>query len=179
MTDIVAISGSLRRESFNTALLHAMVELAPEGTTLSIASIGDIPFYNADLDIDGGPASVRALKHRIDEADGLLIATPEYNYGIPGVLKNAIDWVSRPGFRSVLAGKPVAIVGASPGMVGTARAQGQLKQVLLGTISEVFPYPEVLVSKAKDRFRDGKLEDEATRELLAQMLRKYVSWIHR
>lgn len=179
MTDIIAISGSLRRESFNTALLHAMVELAPEGAAISIASIADIPLYNADLDVDGGPAPVRALKQRIDEADGLLIATPEYNYGIPGVLKNTIDWASRPGYKSVLAGKPVAIVGASPGTVGTARAQGQLKQVLLGTISEVFPYPEVLVGKAKDRFRDGKLEDEATRELLTKMLRKYVSWINR
>jgi chromate reductase len=179
MTSIIGISGSLRKGSFNTALLGAMTSLVPEGTTLSVAAIDAIPLYNADFDVDGGPESVRALKRRIEEADALLLATPEYNYGIPGVLKNAIDWVSRPGYQSVLAAKPVAIVGAAPGIVGTARAQGQLKQVLLGTISRVFPYPEVLVSKAHERIRDGKLEDEATRELLRRMLADYVTWIGR
>ena len=122
---------------------------------------------------------MQALKAQIGNADGLLFVTPEYNFSIPGVLKNAIDWASRPGFRSVLAHKPVAIIGASPGTVGTARAQGHLKQVLLGTLSEVFPYPEVLVSKAHERIQNGQLADEPTREVLRKMLEAYVSWIRR
>jgi chromate reductase, NAD(P)H dehydrogenase (quinone) len=179
MTKIVSISGSLRKASLNTALLHAATELVPDGTVLTFAPIADVPLYNGDLDVDGGPGPVQKLKRHIAEADGLLIATPEYNYGIPGVLKNAIDWASRPGFQSVLAGKPVAIVGAAPGVVGTARAQAQLKQVLLGTLSEVFPHPEVLVGRAHERIKDGRLEDEATREVVREMLERYVAWIRR
>lgn len=177
MTRILSISGSLRKASTNTALLRAAESLAPEGTCFSTASIADIPHYNAELDVDGGPPSVRTFKEQITAADGLLIATPEYNYGIPGVLKNAIDWASRPAYKSVLAGKPVAIVGASGSVVGSARAQGQLKQVLLGTISNVFPYPELLVGKAHERIRDGELVDEKSRELLAKMLAAYVDWL--
>ncbi|MGB5191970.1 MAG: NADPH-dependent FMN reductase [Polyangiales bacterium] len=179
MTQLLGISGSLRKSSLNTALLRSIGELMPKGATLSIASIEAIPLYNGDLDIEGGPPSVQALKAQIGNADGLLFATPEYNFSIPGVLKNAIDWASRPGFRSVLAHKPVAIIGASPGTVGTARAQGHLKQVLLGTLSEVFPYPEVLVSKAHERIQNGQLADEPTREVLRKMLEAYVSWIRR
>jgi len=179
MTQLIGISGSLREGSLNTALLRSIAELLPEGATLSIASIDAVPLYNGDLDIDGGPPSVQALKAQISDADGLLFATPEYNFGIPGVLKNAIDWASRPGFQSVLAHKPVAIIGAAPGAVGTARAQGQLKQVLLGTLSEVFPYPEVLVSKAHERIQNGQLADDPTREVLRKMLDAYVSWIRR
>jgi chromate reductase len=179
MTRIVAISGSLRKGSLNTALLRATVELAPDGAEMRLVSIESIPLYNADLDVDGGPVAVRELKRQIEDADGLLIATPEYNYGIPGVLKNAIDWVSRPGFKSVLAGKPVAILGASPGMVGTARAQAQLKQVLLSTLCEVFPYPEVLVARAHERFEGGRLQDEDTRKIVREMLAGYIAWIER
>jgi chromate reductase len=179
MTTIVAISGSLRRGSFNTALLRATEQLAPQNTEMRIVSLENIPLYNADLDVDGGPVVVRELKRQIDDSDGLLIATPEYNYGIPGVLKNAIDWASRPGFKSVLAGKPVAILGAAPGMVGTARAQAQLKQVLLSTLSEVFPYPEVLVARAHERFEGGELRDEDTRKIVREMLERYVAWIER
>ena len=179
MTRLIGISGSLRAGSLNTALLRSVAELMPEGAKLDIAAIDDIPLYNGDLDVDGGPPGVRSLKQRIGDADGLLLSTPEYNFGVPGVLKNAIDWVSRPGFKSVLAHKPVAIIGAAPGIVGTARAQGQLKQVLLGTLSEVFPYPEVLVGKAHERIVDGKLQDEQTRKVLEQMLAGYVAWINR
>ena len=179
MTHLIGISGSLRTGSFNTALLQSAGQLLPQGATLTVASIDDIPLYDGDLDVEGGPPAVQALKARIGEADGLLLATPEYNFGIPGVLKNAIDWVSRPGFKSVLAYKPVAIIGAAPGIVGTARAQGQLKQVLLGTLSEVFPYPEILVGKAGERIVDGKLADPQTRDLLEKMLAAYVDWIRR
>lgn len=176
MTRLVGISGSLRKNSLNSALLRSAVPLVPDGTTLLLASIGAVPLYNADLDVDGGPAAVQDLRQQVGDADGLLIATPEYNYGIPGVLKNAIDWLSRPAFKSVLAGKPVAIIGASPSVVGTARAQAQLKQVLLGTLSELFPYPEVVVGKAYERIRDGQLTDDETRELLRTMLGRYIDW---
>lgn len=179
MTRIIGISGSLREGSWNTALLRSAAELMPEGATLEIASIAEVPLYNGDLDVDGGPPAVQAFKQTIADADGLLLATPEYNFGIPGVLKNAIDWASRPGFKSVLAHKPVAMLGAAPGTVGTARAQGQLKQVMLGTLSEVFPYPEVLVGKAHERIVDGRLEDEQTRTLVKNMLAAYVAWIRR
>jgi chromate reductase len=179
MTELIGISGSLRKNSFNTALLTSASELVPEGTTLRVASLASIPLYNGDLDIDGGPEPIRALKEQIDAADGLVFATPEYNYGIPGVLKNAIDWVSRPAFRSVLLGKPVAILGAAPGAVGTARAQAQLRQVLAGTLSEVFPHPEFLLAKAHERIQEGTLIDEGSRVLLREMLERYVSWIER
>ena len=179
MTGLIGISGSLRAGSWNSALLRAAQELVPAGSTLDIAAVDEVPLYNGDLDVDGGPPAVQALKRRIADADGLVLATPEYNFGIPGVLKNAIDWASRPGFKSVLAHKPVAIVGAAPGVVGTARAQGQLKQVMLGTLCEVFPYPEVLVGRAQERFRDGRLEDEQTRTILTEMLEAYVAWIQR
>lgn len=179
MTQLIGISGSLREGSLNTALLRSSRDLLPAGATLSIASIQSIPLYNGDLDVDGGPPPVQELKQRIGDADGLLIATPEYNYGIPGVLKNVIDWASRPGFKSVLRHKPVAIVGAAPGVVGTARAQAQLKQVLLGTLCALFPYPEVLVGKAHERIRNGRIEDQQTSEILTEMLSGYVDWIER
>lgn len=179
MTQLVGISGSLRKASFNTALIHAAAELVPEGTMLTVASIDAVPLYNAELDVDGGPASVRALKEQIDDADGLVIATPEYNYSVPGVLKNVIDWVSRPAYESVLVSKPVAIMGASPGLVGTARAQSHLRATLFGTLAEVFPHPEFLLGSAGKRFVDGELQDEATRKMLGDMLERYVAWIKR
>lgn len=150
------------------------------GLHIEIVTLGDIPMYDADLDVEGGPAPVRAFKERVAAAHGLILATPEYNYGIPGVLKNALDWASRPAYRSVLAHKPVAIVGASGSSVGTARAQGQLKQVLLGTLSEVFPHPEVLVGSASQRFdSEGRLVDEGTRNVLGAFLEAYAAWLRR
>jgi chromate reductase len=179
MTNLVGISGSLRKSSLNTMLLQAMKELLPDDTVLTVRSIDEIPLYNGDLDVEGGPEPVRALKTDIEAADGLIIATPEYNYGIPGVLKNTIDWVSRPAFQSVLRGKPIAIVGAAPGIVGTARAQAELRNVLFGTLAEVFPHPEILIGQAKQRLDAGKLSDERSRMLLASFLDAYVARIRR
>ena len=122
---ILAIPGSLRARSLNRAALRAAQTLTPPGVTLELVELADIPLYNGDIDNDGGPAPVRAFKQRITAADGLLIATPEYNYSIPGVLKNAIDWASRPAYKSPLAGKPVAMFGAAGGFVGGARALSQ------------------------------------------------------
>ena len=177
---IVAMSGSLRRKSLNTALLRAAQGLLPAGVTMDILAIDHLPLYNADLEVDGPPEAVAVLKQSISDADGVLIATPEYNYSIPGPLKNAIDWASRPGYRSPFANKPVAIMGASPSPVGAARAQGQLKQVLLGMIAQVFPFPEVTVSMAAERFDDdGQLTDARTREQLATMMQQFVAWVRK
>jgi chromate reductase len=174
---LIGISGSLRRRSYNAGLLDAVGELLPANTTLQRLDIR-LPLYDADLDVEGGPPDVAAFKAAIGAADAVLIATPEYNYGIPGPLKNAIDWASRPAYRSPFAGKKTAILGASISTVGTARAQGQLKQVLLGMAAEVFSHPEVLVATAKTKFdAEGRLTDEATREALGKMVTAFVAWV--
>lgn len=176
--NILGICGSLRAASLNQRALMAVKNAAGEGVNVEVAVISDVPLYNAD--IAEPPASVERLKSQIAASDGLLIATPEYNYGIPGVLKNAIDWVSRPAYKSVLAQKPVAILGASPGAVGTARAQGQLKQVLLGTASEVFPFPEVTLGQAGDKLaEDGAVTDERTLQQLTRFIEGYTDWLRR
>lgn len=174
---ILGLSGSLRAASFNTGLLRAAGDLLPDGAELIVHDYSDVPLFNADLMAESGaPEPAERLKQAIGGADAVLIATPEYNYGIPGPLKNAIDWASRPAYRSVFAGKPVAIFGASPGATGTARAQGQLKQVLLGMVAEVFPYPEVLVGSASSRLEGDTITDEQTRELVQKFLGAFVDW---
>lgn len=175
---LLAIPGSLRRASLNRALLVAAGELVPANVIFTLDDLRPIPLYDGDLDDDEHrPVAVQVFKKRVAEADAVLIATPEYNYGIPGVLKNAIDWASRPAYRSPFRGKPVAIVSASPGTVGGARAQGQLKQVLLGMASEVFPVPEFLVAKAGAKIVDGRLVDDDTRERLRTLLQELVAWV--
>jgi chromate reductase len=177
---IVAIAGSLRRASFNRALLRAATELAPEGMTVEPIEIGELPFYNADLEAAGDPPAVERFKASIQEADGLLIATPEYNDGIPGLLTTAIDWGSRLPGRAPLAGKPVALMGASPSQIGTARAQLHLRQLLGHVRSRVLPPPELLVAKAHERFDSNlRLTDEGTRRILEQMLERFGKWIAR
>ncbi|MBW2529313.1 MAG: NAD(P)H-dependent oxidoreductase [Deltaproteobacteria bacterium] len=177
---ILGIAGSLREASLNRAALRAASSLAPEGSVIESFDLSTIPLYNGDLDVEGGPDPVRDFKGRIADADGLLIVTPEYNYSIPGVLKNALDWASRPAYQSVLAHKPVAFFGASMSPIGTARAQSQLKHVLLGTLSEVFPYPEVLVGKAQEKFDSrGVLTDEQTGKYIRGLLDGYVEWLRR
>lgn len=176
---ILAVSGSLRAESYNTKVLLEFARLALGRAEVEFCSLAEIPLYNEDVDGAGLPAVV-TLKHAIERADGLVIATPEYNYGVPGVLKNAIDWVSRPAYNSVLTGKPVAILGASQGQVGTARAQGQLKQVLLGTVCEVFPSPEIAIGDVATKFDDtGTLKDERTLHSLERFISGYCNWLSR
>lgn len=176
MLNILGISGSLRAASTNTALLREASAAAPDTVTVTLGSI-DMPLYNGDLDRTPGPAAVEALKNAIDHADGLLIASPEYNYSVSGPLKNAIDWVSRPAYQSVLAHKPVAILGTAHGASGSARAQGHLKQIMLGCISEVFPHPEFLVPAAGKAFENGKLRDEDTRAALERFMTRYAEWL--
>jgi chromate reductase, NAD(P)H dehydrogenase (quinone) len=177
---VIAFAGSLRRNSFNRALVGAAQELAPEGLTVEAIEIGGLPFYNADVELVGDPPEVIAFKSALQPADGLLIATPEYNSGIPGVLGNALDWASRLPGRSPLVGKPVAVMGASPGQIGTARAQLYLRQILNHVHARILPPPELLVAQAHQRFdADLRLTHEPTRLVLRQMLGRLVWWIQR
>jgi chromate reductase, NAD(P)H dehydrogenase (quinone) len=171
---VLGIAGSLRQGSYNRLLLRAAQELAPPGTSIVVyQELGSIPLYDADLErtTGGGPAAVQQLRTLVAAADGILLATPEYNHGIPGVLKNAIDWLSRPAPEEVLAAKPVAIIGASSGPSGTRLAQAALREVLYATESFVLPGPAILASGAARLFDDsGKLVDAAMRERLQALL---------
>jgi chromate reductase len=177
---IAAFAGSLRRKSYNRALIEAARELAPGGMSIEPIEIGGLPFYNADVEAEGDPASVADFKAALQQADGVLIATPEYNDGIPGVLGNALDWASRLPGRAPLAAKPVAIIGASPSQIGTARAQLHLRQILGHVQARVLPPPELLVAQANLRFDSGlRLTDESTRRILASLLERFSRWIIR
>jgi chromate reductase len=177
---IVALAGSLRRRSFNRALIRAAQELAPDGMTIEPIELAGLPFYNADVESEGDPPSVAELKASIRTADGLLIATPEYNDGIPGVLTTAIDWGSRLPGRAPLTGKPVALMGASPSQIGTARAQLHLRQLLSHVQARILPPPELLVASAHERFdADLRLTHEGTRRVMAQLLQRFSRWIAR
>ena len=177
-TTVCAIAGSLRKASYNRALLRAAQELAPPDMEIRIFDrMGEIPLYNEDVEAQGEPEPVAALKRAIAEADALLIATPEYNHGVPGVLKNAIDWASRPPRGSVLQGKPTAILGASPGVTGTARAQTQLRQAFVFTGQIAVVQPEILVYRAHEKFdAEGKLTDAKTREFVGKLLVELADW---
>ena len=177
---IVAFAGSLRRGSFNCALLRAAQELAPDGMDIEVIEIGALPFYNADVEAQGDPPSVAAYKGLVGDADGVLIATPEYNDGIPAVLTNAIDWGSRLPGRAPLSGKPVAVMGASPSRIGTARAQLHLRQLLSHVHARTLPPPELLIASAHESFdKSLRLTSESTREVLAKMLQRFGRWIAR
>ena len=176
---VFAISGSLRRGSTNSALLRAAQRVAPSPLRFEQASI-ELPLYNADLSDSSQLAEVETFKQKVAAADAVLIATPEYNYGVPGPLKNALDWASRPAYKSVFYQKPVGILGASGSMVGSARAQGQLKQVLLGMASQVFPYPEFLLAKVTEKLdENGELSDATSLELLGRYLQQFSEWVVR
>jgi len=180
VSDVVAVAGSLRRGSFNRALIEAARQLAPDGMSIEPIEISGLPFYNADVEAEGDPASVAAFKNALNEADGLIIATPEYNDGVPAVLTNAIDWGSRLPGRAPLTGKPVAVMGASPSQVGTARAQLHLRQLLGHVRTRVLPPPELLVAAAHERFDANlRLTDKRTRDLLAHLLARFDRWIGR
>ena len=167
---ILGISGSLRKGSYNTAALHAAQELLPAGVKLEIADISQLPLYNADLQAQGFPDAVNQLGIKIRAADALLFSSPEYNYSVSGVLKNAIDWVSRLD-KQPFAGKPAAIIGASMGILGTARAQYHLRQIGVFLDLRFINRPEVMIGKAQERFdADGKLTDTATRDLIAKQM---------
>lgn len=177
---LVGISGSLRAGSHNTALLRSVAEVLPEGVTFEILSLGDIPFYNGDFDLpiaNERPTPVVQLREAIAKADGLVIASPEYNYSIPGGLKNAIDWVSR-GPESPLVKKPVALMGGSPGLWGSVRMQLAFLPIFQAMGMHVIQKPEVLVSQINKKFDDNlQLTDETTRELVRKKIQALVDFI--
>lgn len=179
MTDrikILGIAGSLRKDSFNQSALRAAVALIPEDAEIEIYDIDGFPGYNQDLDGEP-PSKVAEFKQKIREADAILICSPEYNYSIPGVLKNAIDWASRPYGDSAWDGKPAAIMGCSPGAMGTARMQYHLRQVMV--FLNMFPLnkPEVMINNCASKFDDeGNLTDEKTREHLKKTLHALIDW---
>jgi len=175
---LVGISGSLRKESFNTKMVHAAASCLPENVSMTFISCGDLPLFNSDIDGDKKPESVLKFMNSIDDCDGLLFSTPEYNYSIPGLLKNAIDWASRPAYKSVLAGKPVAILSASKSPVGGARVQSHLRDILSATLSPVVPSPPFLIPQAQEKFdKDGKLTDSASLQRLERYMGEFVDWI--
>lgn len=176
--NVVGIAGSLRRGSYNRGLIRAAVDLAPAGMRLTMHDLGDLPMFNADVEAVGDPQPVRQFKETIGAADALLVATPEYNRCVPGVLKNAIDWASRPARQSVLTNKPVAIMGASTGGGGTARAQAHLRDGLGYTNGLVLPQPEVLVPFAASRFdEEGNLHDDQTKDAIRDLLVALGDWV--
>jgi chromate reductase len=176
---VLGISGSLRKASFNTMALHAAIQLAPDDMVIEPCDIHHIPLYDGDVEAAGLPAAVVALRASIAAADAVLIVTPEYNASVPGVLKNVIDWASRPPSQP-FDGKPVAILGASPGALGTIRAQLHLRQILSSINAMVLNRPQVLIGGAGQRFdADGRLTDEATRKFVAQLLTGLADWTRR
>ena len=188
---VLALCGSLRAGSFNRGLLRAAAEMAPEGVRVEVAGIGDVPPYNEDVEPRGWPAPVASLRDRVYDADAILFACPEYNYGVSGVLKNAFDWLSRPegavGDRAVpgrkrnpFQDKPCGLFGASAGMGGTIRAQLALRQSLQLNAALTMPQPEVFVGDARAKFGpDGTLTDADTRERLGRYMDAFAAWVRR
>jgi chromate reductase len=162
---LAAFCGSLRKASFNRMALHAFIERAPKDVTIETIEIGDWPLYNADIQAQGFPDKVQAAQKTMLAADGLLLVTPEYNYGTSGVLKNAIDWLSRM-TPQPFAARTIGMFGASGGLLGTARAQYQLRQTLVFLDGRPINKPEVMIGQAQNKFTDGKLTDETTSKML-------------
>ena len=176
---ILAISGSLRKGSYNTAALRACNELLPAGMTMRITSIADLPMFDQDVFDAGIPQPCKRFYDEVAAADGVLIATPEYNFSLPPLLKNAIDWASRPPNQS-WQDKPVAIFSCTQGPLGGARVQYDVRKILVQLWGLVLPRPEVFIGAAQTKFdKDGKLTDEATRKFLTDLLAGFKTWIER
>ncbi|MGA8761980.1 MAG: NAD(P)H-dependent oxidoreductase [Candidatus Sulfotelmatobacter sp.] len=179
LVSILGIAGSLRRDSYNRMALRTAQQLAPDDAKIEIFDLAAIPLFNQDEE-KTPPAAVTEFKKRIRAADAILIATPEYNFGIPGVLKNAIDWGSRPYGDNSWNDKPVAIMGASPGLLGTARAQLLMRHLLTFVNMHTVNQPEVMIAKANEKFdASGNLTDETSQKLMRQLLQNLVNWTRR
>ncbi len=179
---VCGIAGSLREGSFNRALLRTARELAPPALDIEIFDeLAEVPMFNADVEAQGDPDGVVALKEAIAGADGLLLVTPEYNAGVPGPMKNAVDWASRghQGGAPVLKGMPVAVMGATPGLLGTARSQANLRISLANTGAIVMQQPQVHLMRAKERIVDGELVDDDSRKFVRALLQAFADWIGR
>jgi chromate reductase len=160
---LLGLSGSLRRGSNCTAILRTLQESLPAGVEMPILGLEAVPLYNEDLDTDAPPAAVAALRDAIRASDGLVIVSPEYNHGLSGVIKNALDWASRPSSNSPLVNKPVTIMTSASSILGGVRAQAQLNETLHGTFSRLIPGRQVVIGNARQKIKDGRLIDEPTR----------------
>jgi chromate reductase len=179
---VAAICGSLRRASWNRKLMHAAIAHAPAALKIAEVPIGALPLFNEDLEHDPWPDAVLTAGASVRAADAVLVVTPEYNAAVPGPLKNALDWLSRKTSAgpAPMNGKPVAIIGATPGLMGTARAQAQVRQALQNLSLPVLPGPNVFVTQAATRFDDANaLTDETTLKMLDTLLKRFVTWIER
>ena len=175
---VVVFAGSLRTGSYNRALAGVVRDLAPSSLAVTIEEIDAIPLYNLDVERAAFPEAVTRLKQAIRAADGTLVITPEHNFSVSGVLKNVIDWISRPHGDAALRGKPVGILGASPGVVGTARAQMHLRTILVNLNAIVMPQPAVLIARAQEKFdAAGRLTDEETAKHVREFLGAFARWI--
>ena len=160
--NLLGLSGSLRSGSFSTAILETLAENAPAGVALTLHSLADVPLYNQDLDTEAPLPAVAALRNAIAAADGVVIATPEFNYGLPGVVKNALDWASRPYGAAALIGKPVVTMSSSPAFTGGVRAQAQLNETLLAIGARLVVRPQVVIGEVHAKVQDGRLTDKAS-----------------
>lgn len=177
---ILGFAGSLRQASFNRALLRAAKDLAPTDVEVDIVDLDAIPMYNADVEAAAFPEAVRSLRGRIATSGAVLIATPEYMFSVSGVLKNVLDWLARPPEPRALWDKPVGVMGASPGLVGTARAQLHLRQILLHERAAVLPHPQLLVPDARNKFdANGVLTDQETKKKVTEYLDALARWAQR
>ncbi|QQX89648.1 NAD(P)H-dependent oxidoreductase (plasmid) [Cupriavidus necator] len=163
---LLGISGSMRRDSNNTAVLRTLQVSMPAGIGLSVITLDDIPLYNQDVELCGVPPGVQEFKSAIEASDGIILCSPEYNCGMPGVLKNALDWVSRPALTSPMKGKPVLIVTSSPAFTGGVRAQAQLRDTLSGMLARVIAWPQVVIAGVHGKVQAGGLVDEASVKFL-------------
>jgi chromate reductase len=179
-TKILGIAGSLRKDSYNRALLRAIAGLAPDGIEIDIFELDNIPLYNQDIDTQElMPESVRELKRRIREADAVLFVTPEYNRSIPGVLKNAIDWASRPYNDNSFDDKPVATIGATDGMLGTAVVQYHMREIFSFLNAHPMERPQLFISGISGKLVDGKIKDEELEKLLLKFIDSLAVWAKR
>jgi chromate reductase len=159
---LLGLSGSLRKESYSTAILKTLAESVAAQAQISLGDIGSLPHYNQDQDGDNSPASVVAMRKSLGESQGLIIVSPEYNYSMPGVVKNAIDWLSRPAFKSALVGKPFLIITSSPAFTGGVRAQAQLREALMAAMARPVVIGEIVIATVHTKITNGKLTDPTT-----------------
>ena len=176
---LLGIAGSLRREAYSKAVLRGLAEAVVDKAHVEIFDLAGIPLYNQDEDGDKSPDRVVALRKLIAASDGLILVSPEYNYGIPGVLKNALDWASRPAYQSAMKGKHTLIISTSPGMMGGVRAQAQIVQTLHGMLARPLVWPQVAIAKVAEKVRDGKLADQAALKYCTDALDGLLNQIRR
>jgi chromate reductase len=172
---VTGIAGSLREASISRAVLISISELLPTGTDFSVLDIGEIPHYNEDLDGSHVPISVAKARTRLDATDITIIVTPEFNHGLPGVLKNTLDWISRPAMASSMRGMPVFFVTISPGALGGVRAQYQLRETIASMLCELIPIPEIAITFASEKVQNGRLIDTSTLNFISISLNKFLS----